>query len=82
MGSTYMPGRRRHQPSRVLSMLRELCGQDPVMEFPWLEAGTTFFLDGAMVTPGDTAHERHQAAMRARTEISPPGAPSYEERPL
>ena len=48
----YMPGRRDHQPSQVLSMLSEPCGQARVMEFPWREAGTTCVSDGVMTAPG------------------------------
>ena len=55
----YRPGRRDHQPSQVLSMLSELCGQARVMEFPWREAGTTCVSGDVTATPGQTAHEGH-----------------------
>ena len=74
----YMPGRRDHQPSQVLSMLSELCGQARVMEFPWREAETICVSGDVTVTPRQTAHERHQASIQVRTESSPA---SYEERP-
>ena len=63
----YMPGRREHQPSQVLSMC-ELCGLARVMKFPWQEAGITCVSDGVMTTPGRVA--RGNIGQRVLARIS------------